>query len=192
MQPLTRIDHISIFEIGINDELNHKEYLAQDLIYKAGEDNNTELVNKAFELVPDNIKVQKLAFSLDLLEQTTLKYNIGVSLVDDDIKLLAKKGDKIPSSFTTIVRTSFDNQTKSITDIVYGKSLKASQNSKLISFVFDKIPPLPKGEAEIKFTFSIDKDGSALIEQLSLNNGEKILKKIKKKGLVGDYKNSNR
>jgi hypothetical protein len=48
----------------------------------------------------------------------------------------------------------------------------------LAEFIFTEIPPLPKGKAEIKFIFSIDIDGSIIIELLSLNNGKKMLKKI--------------
>jgi molecular chaperone DnaK (HSP70) len=56
--------------------------------------------------------------------------------------------------------------------------MKASQNKLLAEFNFTEIPPLPKGQAEIKFTFSIDIDGSIIIELLSLSNGKKMLKKI--------------
>jgi molecular chaperone DnaK (HSP70) len=123
--------------------------------------------------------VQKLADSLDLLEKAVLKTNIGVSIAEDGIKYLAKKGDPVPSTYTTILRTNFDNQTRSETKIVYGLDQKASENKTLTEFVFTKIPSLPKGIAEIKFTFSIDIDGSALIELLSLNNGERMSKKVR-------------
>ena len=97
---------------------------------------------------------------------------------------MAKKGDKVPSEYNTIVRTSVDNQTKSKTDIVYGNFPKASQNKKLINFELDEIPPMPKGKVEIKFTFSIDKEGNAIIEQLCLSNGKKLTKKVKEINLI--------
>lgn len=181
---LHEIEPISKFEIGLNDELNQKEYLAQDLLFKASKEDKKELVQKAFELVPDNIAIQKLANNLNLIAKNVLKYDIGLSIEKDNIKYLAKKGDKVPSIYSTIVRTSFDNQTKSKTDIVYGNLPKASQNEKLVNFEFNEIPPLPKGKAEIKFTFSIDKEGNAIIEQLSLNNGKKIIKKVQEINLI--------
>jgi hypothetical protein len=181
---LDKIDPISKFEIGLNDELNQKEYLAQDLLFKASKENNKDLIKQAFELVPDNIAIQKLADNLNLITKNILKFDIGLSIENDGIKYLAKKGDKIPSTFSTIVRTSYENQNKSKTDIIYGNSSKASQNKKLINFEFDEIPPLPKGKAEIKFTFSIDKEGNAIIEQLCLVNGKKIIKKIKEINLI--------
>jgi hypothetical protein len=176
---LEDIKHITKFEIDLNDELNHKEYLAQDILYKAKVTKNEKLVTQAFDYCPDNIQVQKLADSLDLLEKAVLKTNIGVSIAEDGIKYLAKKGDPVPSTYTTILRTNFDNQTRSETKIVYGLDQKASENKTLTEFVFTKIPSLPKGIAEIKFTFSIDIDGSALIELLSLNNGERMSKKVR-------------
>jgi len=175
---LKEIKHISQFEIELNDEFNHKEYLAQDILYKANLTKNKSLVSKAFEYCPDNIKIQKLADNLDLLKKTFLNTDIAVSVVNDDIKYLARQGDNVPSTYSTILRTNLDNQTRSETKIVYGNSMKASQNKLLAEFNFTEIPPLPKGKAEIKFTFSIDIDGSIIIELLSLSNGKKMLKKI--------------
>jgi hypothetical protein len=182
--PLQRIEQISKFEIGLNDELNHKEYLAQDLLFRASKVKSKDLIQQAFSLAPENIAIQKLADNLNLLSKNVIKYNVGLSIENDGIKHLAKKGDSIPSTFTTVVRTSKHNQIKSRTDIVYGNNIKASQNSKLINFEFEGIPPLPKGKAEIKFTFSIDKEGNAIIEQLCLANGKKMIKRIIEVNLV--------
>lgn len=182
--PLQRIEQISKFEIGLNDELNQKEYLAQDLLYRASKEKSDDIVQQAFSLVPENISIQKLADKLNLITKNFLKYDVGLSIEKDGIKYLAKKGDIVPSVFTTLVRTSYSNQTKSRTDIIYGNNSKASLNPKLISFEFNGIPPLPKGKAEIRFTFSIDKEGNAIIEQLCLANGKKIIKHIKEVNLV--------
>ena len=175
---LKEIKHITQFEIELNDELNHKEYLSKDILYKANSTKDVKLVAKAFEYCPDNIRIQKLADNLNLLKKSMLNTDIAVSVENDNIKYLAKKGDVVPSTYSTILTTSLDNQTRSNTKIVYGNNLKASQNKLLAEFNFTEIPPLAKGKAEIKFTFSIDIDGSILIELLSLNNGKKILKKI--------------
>jgi|TARA_B110000090_G_C13344902_1_gene432598 hypothetical protein len=182
--PLERIEPISKFEIGLNDELNQKEYLAQDLLFKASKVYNEDIIQQAFSLVPNNIAIQKLADKLNLITKNILKYDVGLSIENDGIKYLAKKGDTVPSIFTTIVRTSVNNQTKSKTDIIYGNYSKASKNKKLIAFEFDDIPELPKGKAEIKFTFSIDKEGNAIIEQLCLVNGKKLIKRIKEVNLI--------
>ena len=181
---IDEIELISKFEIGLNDNLNQKTYLAEDILFKAKNDMNMSLVDKAFDIQPNDIKIQKLANELNLLPKYKLKYNIGVSIINDEIKLLAKKREEIPSSFQTILRTSFDNQIKSNTKIVYGISNSAKYNSVLCEILFDKIPPMPKGKAEFKFIFSIDKDGNAIIEQLCLANGIKLLKRVKNINLI--------
>ena len=38
---------------------------------------------------------------------------------------------------------------------------------------FYGLPAKPVGKAEVKFTFSIDKDGKVHIEKMSLDNGKK-------------------
>lgn len=119
--PLDKIESISKFEIGLNDELNHKEYLAQDLLFRASKEPNKDLVNQALDLVPNNVVVQKLADKLDLIKKNRLSYDVGLSIEGDNIKYLAKKGDKVPSTYTTIVRTSYSNQTKSVINIIYGR-----------------------------------------------------------------------
>lgn len=182
--PLDKIEPISKFEIGLNDELNQKEYLAQDLLFKASKEPNEDSVQQALNLVPDNVTVQKLADKLSLIKKNKLSYDVGLSIENDNIKYLAKKGDKVPSTYTTLVRTSKTNQTKSITDIVYGNHNKASLNKTLINMEFDGIPALPKGEAELKFTFSIDMDGNAIIEQLCLSSGKKLMRKVKDLELI--------
>lgn len=181
---LTKIEPISKFEIGINDTLNQRTYLAEDILFKAKQDSNLELVEKAFEIEPNDIYVQKLAEELDLIPKFKLRYNIGVTIINDEIKLLAKKGDKVPSLYQTIVRTSQDNQVKSISKIVFGESSKASLCQELVEFEFNDIPALPKGQAESKFTFLIDKDGNAKIEQICLVSGKKVIKNIIKSDLI--------
>jgi molecular chaperone DnaK (HSP70) len=57
--------------------------------------------------------------------------------------------------------------------VVYGESNKASGNSTLVKMTLDGLPPKPAGEAEVRFTFSIDIDGKLRIEKMSLDNGKK-------------------
>ncbi|TXF74976.1 phospholipase D-like domain-containing protein [Chryseobacterium sp.] len=181
---LDSIQQISKFEVGVNDELNQREYLAQDILYQAKTEGDRTDINKAFDIAPDNIKIQKLASSLDLLPQYILKHNIGISILNDEIKYLAKKGDKVPYTYSAVVRTSKDYQSKSITNIVYGNNIKASQNSKLLMFEFDGLPLLQKGKVEMRFTFSIDMEGNAIISQICLNNGKDLTKKVRNLNLI--------
>ena len=98
--------------------------------------------------------------------------------------MIAAKGSTIPSIFSTIVRASFDNQTKSVTDIVYGEYIKASANKKLNTMTLDGLPARPLGKAEVKFTLTIDKDGNVHIEKMSLDNGKKEVVRLEAMWLI--------
>jgi hypothetical protein len=173
IEPVTNINPITKFEIDDNNLLKAQDYLAHDIIYQAQASNKPEMIKVAFDIAPQNLAIQKIAYELGLTKKLKLKSSVGVSIVNDGVKLIASKGASIPATFTTIVRTSYDNQPKSVTDIVYGESDKASANEKLARMTLDGLPQKPAGKAEVKFTFSLDIDGNLRIEKLSLDNGKK-------------------
>lgn len=173
VKPLQSIARLTKFEVEENNLLRNKDYLAHDIIYQAKASNRPELVKAAFEIAPKNLGVQRIANDLGLIKRYKLKSSIWVSIVNDGVKAIAAKGASIPATFTTIVRTSYDNQPKSVTDIVYGEFNKASANKKLVQMTLDGLPLKPAGETEVKFTFSVDIDGNLRIEKLSLDNGKK-------------------
>jgi hypothetical protein len=173
VKPLQSIARLTKFEVEENNLLRNRDYLAHDIIYQAKVSNRPEMVKAAFEIAPQNLSIQKIANDLGLIKKSKLKSSVWVSIVNDGVKLVAAKGSSIPATFTTIVRTSYDNQTKSVTDIVYGEFNKASANTKLAQMSLDGLPPKPAGKAEVKFTFSIDIDGNLRIEKMSLDSGKK-------------------
>ena len=173
MEPLKDIKYLTKFEVEDDNLLSNRDYLAHDIVYQAKAINIPEMVQKAFEIAPNNMSVQRIANDLNLIKKLKLKYSVGVSIVKDGVKLIAKRGSSIPAVFSTIVRTSYDNQTKSESDVVYGESDKASQNKTLVKMTLDGIPAKPAGTAEVKFNFSIDIDGKIRIEKMSLDNGKK-------------------
>lgn len=173
VKPLQSIARLTKFEVEENNLLRNKDYLAHDIIYQAKASNRPELVKAAFEIAPKNLGVQRIANDLGLIKRYKLKSSIWVSIVNDGVKAIAAKGASIPATFTTIVRTSYDNQPKSVTDIVYGEFNKASANKKLVQMTLDGLPLKPAGATEVKFTFSVDIDGNLRIEKLSLDNGKK-------------------
>lgn len=126
IKPLQSITRYAKFEIEENNLLRNRDYLAHDLICKAKSSNKPELVKTAFEITPQNLDIQKIANDLGLIKEIKLKSSVWVSMVNDGLKLIASKGTIVPASFTTIVRTSYDNQNISVTDKVYGKYDKAS------------------------------------------------------------------
>lgn len=173
IEPLKSIKYLTKFEVEENNVLRNRDYLAHDIVYKAKATNNPSIVRTAFEIAPQNLGIQKIANDLGLIKKFKLKYSVWVSIVNDGVKVIASKGASIPATFTTIVRTSYDNQTKSVTDIVYGESNKASANEKLAQMTLDGLPQKPAGKAEVKFTFSVDIDGNLRIEKMSLDTGKK-------------------
>lgn len=173
LTPLQSINQLTKFEVEENNLLRNKDYLAHDIIYQAKSSNNPEMVKSAFEIAPQNLNVQKIANDLGLIKKYKLKSSIGVSIINDGVKIIASRGASIPATFTTVVRTSRDNQTKSVTDIVYGEFNKASANAKLDIMILDGLPQKPAGKAEVKFTFSIDIKGNVRIEKMSLDTGIK-------------------
>lgn len=173
VKPLQSITRLTKFEVEENNLLRNRDYLAHDIIYQAKASNKPEIVKTAFEIAPQNLGIQKIANDLGLIKRFVLRSSVWVSIVKDGVKVIASKGASIPATFTTIVRTSYDNQTKSVTDIVYGEFNLASANEKLAQMTLDGLPKKPAGKAEVKFTFSIDIDGTMRIEKMSLDTGKK-------------------
>ena len=180
VNPLQTIAPLTKFEVEENNLLRNRDYLAHDIIYQAKASNKPEMVKTAFEIAPQNLGIQKIANDLGLIKKFKLKSSVWVSIVNDGVKEVASKGASIPATFTTILRSSYDNQTKSVTDIVYGEFNKASENNKLAQMTLDELPQKPAGKAEVKFTFSVDIDGNLRIEKMSLDTGKKevISKKV--------------
>lgn len=180
LKPLQSVTYLTRFEVEENNLLTNRDYLAHDIIYQAKASNKPEMVKTAFEIAPQNLSIQKIANDLGLIKKFKLKSSVWVGIMNDGVKLVASKGVAIPSTFSTIVRTSYDNQTKSVTDIVYGECNKASANEKLAQMTLDGLPQKPAGKAEVKFTFSIDINGNMRIEKMSLDTGKKeiISKKV--------------
>jgi hypothetical protein len=173
LKPLQSITRFTKFEVEENNLLRNRDYLAHDIIYHAKASNKPEMVKTAFEIAPQNLGIQKIANELGLIKKFKLKSSVWVSIVNDGVKNIAYKGAPIPATYTTIVRTSYDNQTKSVTDIVFGEFNKASVNQKLAQMTLDGLPQKKAGSAEVKFTFSIDIDGNMRIEKMSLDTGKK-------------------
>jgi hypothetical protein len=174
VKPLQTIAPLTKFEIEENNLLRNKDYLAHDIIYQAKASNKPDMVKTAFEIAPQNLGIQKIANDLGLIKKFKLKSSVWVSIVNDGVKVIASKGASIPATFTTIVRTSYENQTKSVTDIVYGEFNKASANEKLAQMTLEGLPPKVAGKAEVKFTFSVDIEGNMRVEKMSLDTGKKI------------------
>lgn len=180
LDQINDIKTISQFEIDEFDELSAKAYLANDIIYEAFATNRPEIVQSAFKLSPNNIKVQQKAVNLGLTNLSKLQYSIGISLKDNKYLIGVEKGTSLPVSISRLVRTSVDNQTACSTTLFYGENDIAhlnkkmpgkSLNGKTGGVKIDKLPPKPQGKAELKIIFTIDLFGSLNVRIYSLDNG---------------------
>ena len=75
-QRLEQVDSVlrlTSFELDEFNGLSAREYLANDIVYEAKETNRPEIVESAFKLSPENIKIQATAVKLDLTKKRKLK-----------------------------------------------------------------------------------------------------------------------
>lgn len=171
-----RLSPLSIYELDEYNDLNVREYLANDMMYQAQATGRTSLLQTAFQLVPHNVKLQEEANKLQLTSQRVLTTSIGSRLVGDKYLIIVKKGSSIPISKTETVVTIKD---------------KASLNKHLLNLTLHRIPKKPKGVAKIRYHFSIDIDGKLSIKKYSLDNGMSIHQTIDINHLlVEEHKNS--
>jgi hypothetical protein len=186
-----RLSPLSIFELDEYNDLNVREYLANDMMYQAQATGRTSLLQTAFQLVPHNVKLQEEANRLELTSKRVLTTSIGSRLIDDKYLIIVKRGSSIPISKTETVVTIKDNQERAYSSIFYGENSKASQNKHLLNLTLHRIPKKPKGMAKIRYHFSIDINGKLSIKKYSLDNGMSIYQTIDINHLlVEEHKNS--
>ncbi len=90
VKPLKSISRLSKFEVEDNNIFQTRDYLAHDIIYQAKAYNRPEMVRSAIEIAPRNMSVQKVANDLGLIKKYKLRSSIGLSIVNDDIKIIAE------------------------------------------------------------------------------------------------------
>src|SRR5690606_12630575 len=104
-----------------------------------------------------------------------LKHSIGSSLEYDRYLIIVEKGSMIPISTTSIVKTVTDNQVTSSATIHHGENPQASNNPTLTKIRLSGLPPLPAGQAQMKYHFTIDIKGNLKMEKYSLDNGKGVI-----------------
>lgn len=184
INPIESINTLSKFEVEENNILRARDYLAHDIIFQAKETNSPDLVHSAFDIAPKNLNVQKIADDLGLIKHFKLKHSVGLSIINDEVKIIAKKGSKIPATFTTVNRTSYNYQTKVTTKLVFGENLKAANNNIITLMSLEGLPSKLAGMAEIKFIFSIDIEGNMRVEMMSLDTGKQEIFSKSMKSLI--------
>ncbi len=174
------VQRLTKFELDEFNGLSSREYLANDIIYEAKATNRPEIVETAFKLSPNNIKVQEVAVKLDLTKKRKLKCSIGAGIKDNKYLIGVEKGTILPVSISKILVTVEDNQTSCVSSLHYGDNDLASLNKRMPNksrnkqpggVIIRNLPRKPQGEAKMKMIFTIDIYGELKVNFYSLDNG---------------------
>lgn len=168
---ITKVVKNRVIEMSENNFLGSQNYLSQDYLYKAKETQNTSIVEKAFKLNPQNIKIQKQAAEFNLVSKKKTKYSIGEDVKDNKFAILIPKGSEIPYSGEQSFTTTKDKQEKTAVTIRYGENINCLRNTEIGSFSIYNIPPMKAGKVKLLTKFAIDVYGILHITEVILDNG---------------------
>jgi hypothetical protein len=195
---LTRVDKVqrlTTFELEEFNGLSSREYLANDIIYEAKATNRPEIIEAAFKISPNNIKVQEAAVKLDLTKKRKLVCSVGAGIKGNKYLVGVEKGTILPVTISKILVTIEDKQPSCVSTLYYGDNDVASLNKKMPNqstnrqasgVVIYGLPPKPAGEARMKMIFTIDIYGQLKVKFYSLDNGRSDYYGVDIKGLLAD------
>jgi len=113
----------------------------------------------------------------DMILTDICPFTLGVGVVNDIYSPIISRNTSLPTSRNREYVSTKDRQ-KSINFRIYqGEYMEASRNLLLDEVSID-VPPLPKGEARAKVTFSYDLNGLLDVDIESLDTGTKISKLV--------------
>jgi molecular chaperone DnaK (HSP70) len=170
------------------------------ILYEAKATNRPEIVEAAFKLSPNNIKVQEAAVRLDLTKKRKLVCSVGAEVKGNKYLIGVEKGTIMPISISRTLITSEDNQTTCSSTLYYGDNKVASLNKKMPrqssnrhkgGVILHGLPVNPKGEAKMKMIFTIDIYGQLRVKFYSLDNGKSDHYSVDVKGLLTEVKDLN-
>ncbi|ARN77392.1 hypothetical protein BST97_05010 [Nonlabens spongiae] len=198
LELVNEVKKLTKFEIDEFNGLNSREYLANDIIYEAKATNRPEIVQEAFKISPENIKVQKEAIKLELYAKRKLKCSIGAGLKDNQYLVGVEKGTLLPVKITREVFTSADNQVSCKSIIYYGDKELANENKRMPNkgangqiggVIIRGLPKLPARKARMKLIFTIDLYAKLVVKFYSLDNGREDFYRVDIKNLVSELEN---
>lgn len=94
-----------------------------------------------------------------------------INNVDDRLSVLISKGTKLPAEASSKFYTIFANQTCMSINTHKGEDDQASKNPILGRILVNDLPPLPKGEASVSVTFTLNEKGELKVTVLSNKTG---------------------
>lgn len=108
--------------------------------------------------------------SLVLLDVTPL--SLGIETAGGIMTKMIKRNTSIPISKEEIFSTFSDNQPGVTVKVYEGERELVKDNNLLGTFQLTGIPPMPKGTARIKVTFSVDVNGIMSVNALEESTGK--------------------
>lgn len=174
---LERVSKVNLMprrELEDNNCLSLREYMAQDMVYKAQATNRPELVQEALKLARNKIEIQNTIVKLKYSQRKKLKYSIGVSVIHNRYLVLVEKGSSIPFRSDQVVQTTEDNQVSSISKVYYGENDIADLNTMIGEMKLTDLPRKPAGEVKMKYYVTIDFHGKLCVTKSSIDNGKNV------------------
>jgi hypothetical protein len=190
-----KVQRLTTFELEEFNGLSSREYLANDIIYEAKATNRPEIVEDAFKISPNNIKVQQAAVKLDLTKKRKLVCSVGAGIRGDKYLVGVEKGTILPITISKILVTVDDNQDSCTSTLYYGDDVVASMNKKMPNqstngepggVIVRGLPLKPAREAKMKMIFTIDIYAQLKVKFYSLDNGQSDYYQVDAKGLLSD------
>lgn len=94
---------------------------------------------------------------------------LRIETINGVASVLIQKWTALPASITETFSTGLDNQHSVSVHILQGGGEFVSQNRNIGNFVFDGIPPAPRSQPRIQFSFTIQEDGRLAVHARNLD-----------------------
>lgn len=94
---------------------------------------------------------------------------LRIEIINEVASVLIPKWTALPASITETFSTGLDNQHSVSVHILQGGGEHITQNRNIGNFIFDGIPPAPRSQPRIQFSFTIQEDGQLAVRALNLD-----------------------
>ncbi len=106
--------------------------------------------------------------SMNQVAPIVLSESLRIETINEVASILIPKWTALPASSTEVFSTGLDNQNSVSVHIVQGEADHISENRNVGNFTFDGIPPAPRAQPRIQFTFEVGSDGRLIVTALNL------------------------
>ncbi|OLY81931.1 Heat shock 70 kDa protein 1 [Smittium mucronatum] len=106
----------------------------------------------------------------DLILLDVNSLSLGIEVIGGIMSNVIKRNNIIPCEISSIYETVKDDQTKIRFRVYEGERMFISDNYLLNEFLLEGIKPLPRGQAKVKITFSLDENGILKVTALDLQS----------------------